>query len=502
MYGKEKSADALEKHRKYKDQYMKNCVYWGLGIENEVYLELSQPYFIMKLDILEKQTRERYSLNYYNNYKTEIFTSACREYVKNIPLDIISIPCLLNSHSFTKTDFQNEPETYYSKDSGKNPLFVGETLFQTLARSNPKFASEFQKKWLFDGDTVEFNTEKFFNVSLSEAMEELATTKENFLRELNNTLVNLEDSCYANQSVSIMKKNHPVAMYMTNLDNVSFFNNGTLHYNLTLPTELNEQGEIKDWWKFVKDHQKAIRAIQWMEPFLIAMYGSPDPLSFREEFSKASQRCAVSRYIGIGTYNTDRMARGKLLTSPVHEHICNKTGHWWYTTYHKTSGYTSLKDVGLDINFNKHYNHGIELRFFDHITDPADISSSFEFIIYLMDFILESDRIQEYGNPILSKLWNDIVIGVMRQGKNYVVEKQAMRLYENVFSGILVSTSATTVSEIYAEIYANLKKKYQFRGMFSKHALFSKTPKISPAQHILPIVGGTPDKKGPCCQIL
>jgi histidyl-tRNA synthetase len=26
-----------------------------------------------------------------------------------------------------------------------------------------------------------------------------------------------------------------------------------------------------------------------------------------------------------------------------------------------------LDKIGLDINFNKHYNHGIEIRFFDHI---------------------------------------------------------------------------------------------------------------------------------------
>lgn len=508
MSGKDLHPKFEEKHRKYERQYQKNTLFWGLGIENEVYLELSAPHFIEKTDVLDKQNRERYCLDYFANYKPGVFKSACKTYVDELSLNIISIPRLINSHSFTKTDLHNEPETIYAKDNTKNPLFIGETLFETLVRENPDFSSEFQKKWLFDGDTIEFNTEHFFNASLRDVIDELSVTKQNFLRELNNTLVNLEDSCYANQSISIMKQNYPVASYMTNSENVAFFNNGTLHYNITLPTELNEYGRIKNWRTFVKDHQKAIRAIQWMEPFFIAMYGSPDPFSFMDEFSKASQRCAVSRYIGVGTYNSDTMRRGKLLTCPVDKHICSKLDGWWYSTYHQTSGYKQLPDVGMDINFNKHYNHGIELRFFDHITDASVIYESFELIIYLMDFILDSDVINEFGNPILSNVWNNFVVAIMRHGKEYVVDKEQRKLYGNIFSGILISTTATTVCEIYAEIYNNLKLKYKGGGKFSKHVLLPTTP-ISPIQKLAPIVhvpvAPIPcprDKKTPCCQIL
>ena len=32
----------LEKHHKYKNVYKPNTLYWGLGIENELYLEFSK----------------------------------------------------------------------------------------------------------------------------------------------------------------------------------------------------------------------------------------------------------------------------------------------------------------------------------------------------------------------------------------------------------------------------------------------------------------------------
>jgi hypothetical protein len=169
--------------------------------------------------------------------------------------------------------------------------------------------------------------------------------------------------------------------------------------------------------------------------------------------------------------------------------------------------------IGMDINFNKHYNHGIELRFFDHIADASGLHDSFEFIIYLMDFILDSDVVNEFGNPILSNVWNKFVVAIMRHGKDYVLDKEERKLYGNIFSGILLSTTAITVREIYAEIYNSLNLKYKGRGKFSKHVLLP-TISTSPIQKLIPIVHDpvvpnpvvleptSRDKKSPCCQIL
>ena len=81
-----------------------------------------------------------------------------------------------------------------------------------------------------------------------------------------------------------------------------------------------------------------------MEPLIISIYGTPDPFSYIVQsknsinqdiinnsllFSSCSQRCAVSRYISLGTYDTTIMKIGKLLV----DDISNFTG---YTSSFKT----------------------------------------------------------------------------------------------------------------------------------------------------------------------
>jgi hypothetical protein len=62
----------IDKHEKYKKKYGKNDLYWGLGIENEVYLEFEKREEISKKVFLENHKSERYSVNYYENYKTSL----------------------------------------------------------------------------------------------------------------------------------------------------------------------------------------------------------------------------------------------------------------------------------------------------------------------------------------------------------------------------------------------------------------------------------------------
>ena len=33
----------MDKHRKYNHAYVKNDLYWGIGIENELYLDIDRP---------------------------------------------------------------------------------------------------------------------------------------------------------------------------------------------------------------------------------------------------------------------------------------------------------------------------------------------------------------------------------------------------------------------------------------------------------------------------
>ncbi len=458
------------KHSKYKNRYKSNTIYWGLGIENEVYLELSKKNTIKKTDVLVKQKRERYSVDYYSNYKKYYLSKGLIHHIADVKnSEELTIPYLLNSHSFTKTDIYNQPVTLYTKNCEKNPNFSGETFIETLQNKNCYFTDAFDKYWLFDGDSIEFNSINFFNVSLSEMICELKENKKRFIDELNNAILDLDEkSCFYNETFSIMKTNYAFATYMTNSENIGVFNNGTLHYNLTLPTQLDQNCKIADWNKFVKDHQKAVRAIQWIEPLYITIYCSPDPFCRSEGFSKASQRCAVSRYIGVGTYDSDKMETGKILTNPINEIVCNKSPFWRYHKFNEKTAYTKLDEIGMDINFNKHYNHGIELRFIDHIDDDNIIHESFEFIVYLMDFILDSDKINGHGNPIINSTWNDIVYNAMTYGKNYSLTDDERELYSTIFE---FQIKGKIIDDVYNEIFTELKKRYSKCGKFSQCAL-------------------------------
>jgi len=452
----------IDKHVKYKKKYGKNDLYWGLGIENELYLEFEKRKEVSKKVFLENHKRERYSVNYYENYKIDDLKKAFHYICEKIN-DNIHIPLLLNANSFLKTDSNNNSKTLYTKKCEINPKFNGKTLIETLIENNEYFKETININWLFDGDTIEFTTNEFYNTRLTNIFNELSKTKNEFIENLNKSFSELrifED----NGKIDFMKLNHPFAMYMTNLNNVAMFNNGTLHYNLTLPTILDKDGNILDKKKFINDHAKGIKIIQWMEPFLIGIYGSPDPFSVLnslnncDKFSKASQRCAISRYIGIGTYDTDKMEGGKILTTPIENLEINKLTYWWYNNYYKNNGYNKLKEIGYDINFNKHYNHGIEIRFLDHITEPKKIFESFEFIIYLMDYILDTEEhIHKFDNPIKNSTWNNIVLNVIQHGKDYILKEEEKEIYEKIFN---IKIKSSSIIDMYYEIYWNLIIKF------------------------------------------
>ena len=480
-----------EKYSKYKNQYAKNTLYWGLGIENEIYLEFEHKYNINKTELLDKnkRKRERYSVDYYTNYNTLELNNALQFYVDNtsesgVEESKLQLPILLNSNSFTRTDASNNSKTLYTKLCEPNPRFIGHTLIETLQNHNTYFTDNINNKWLFDGDTIEFNTLNFFNITLQDIVTELNVNKCEFITHINDSFTKLNIfNSYGN--VKIMEKNHPFCTYMTNFKNINMFNNGTLHYNLTLPTQLNKSGKIKNMDKFIKEHSKAIKIIQWMEPFLIAIYNSPDPFSMMKnypnnhKFSKASQRCAISRYIGVGTYDSSTMQTGKILLKPINEVICNDLDYWWFNEYYNNNNaYTKLNDIGVDINFNKHYNHGIELRFIDNITDNAKLFELFEFIIYLMDYILESDLINTFENPIMNKIWNNFMLKIIVSGNECELNNSEKEMYENIFK---MKISKTNLNDVYYEIFNKLVLRYNTlvpNGKFSSLCLKPYDKKI------------------------
>jgi hypothetical protein len=206
-------------------------------------------------------------------------------------------------------------------------------------------------------------------------------------------------------------------------------------------------------------------------------------------YSKCSQRCAISRYIGVGTYDSDLMKFGKILT--ISANIFVNNDNWWYNRYHHDSAYEKLDQIGLDINFNKYYNHGIELRFIDHISDSKLIFESFEFLIYLMDYILDNNI--EIINPIYNEHWNNIVYNVMISGTEYNLTYNEIYIYKNILN---INLDSTNIKQVYYEIYYkllikynNIKKKNDIYylepiGLFSKLTLTKRNIEINDYEKI------------------
>ena len=64
--------ESYKKHKKYFNSYKPNDLFWGIGIENETYLEVSVPIEETKKSgafFLNNHKRERYSVDYYNTYR-------------------------------------------------------------------------------------------------------------------------------------------------------------------------------------------------------------------------------------------------------------------------------------------------------------------------------------------------------------------------------------------------------------------------------------------------
>ncbi len=457
--------NSLDKHIKYENTYKKDELYWGIGIENEIYLEFENNINFEKSKFLKNHKRERYSVDYYTNYKKEYLENAFKIFSLNYNE---KLPLLLNSHSMTRTDKQNNSKTLYTKLCEPNPKFDGETLWEFIIKNNDYLKDNYDKSFTFDGDTFEIITLNFYNTTIDNVIEEYKKYKNDFITNLQDVFK--EHNIFSQYGkIDFMKDNHPFAIHLTNINNVGIFNNGTIHFNITLPTILNSNGFIKDKINFINIHKNYIKLIQFMEPFFICVYGSPDPFSKLDNydnkylFSSSTQRGAVSRYIGIGTYNTDIMKPGKLLIDNVNifDVATNEIG--WYNKYYKDCAYNKLENLGYDINFNKHYNHGVEIRFFDHINNDNTIKEILKNLIYLGDFSLENNI---NINPILNKNWNKLIVKCMKHGKNTILNEKQLLLYNNLFNHNFINNN---IEKLFYEIITLISSTT--KSNFSKYVL-------------------------------
>ena len=401
----------LAKHERYQHAYRRFGFYWGLGIEHETYIMTNHS---KKIKTFENQMKpERYCVNYYSSYKLEPLKAALSSIVDSSGL---SVPILMNGHSMTHCDINGEHATTYERVPKPNPKYAGRPLFDWICTYSAWMQDSIDKVFMWDGDTVEFMTQRFYRATVASVMNELREAEETFIRELGRIPKQGILAGYGPFRLA-SPRNEPFATYMTNKSNVSMFNNGTIHINVTLPTRLGFNK--KPLWPlvFLEKHRRLARLVQWLEPLWIAIHGSGDPLAstiYSGSFAQGSQRLAVSRYIGVGTFDTVAMPVGKILQMPRSD-----VGPIpWYRT---DTAYAPLNVIGLDINFNKHWAHGLELRFLDQL--PFDsLQTVVEQVVVLMDLAMESGPL--IPDPRTNAFWVQMAESAIYDGIEWQVSPE------------------------------------------------------------------------------
>jgi len=452
--------EALEKHQYYALKYIPNDIYWGIGIENEVYFEMSNSLDIdVKTFYTKNAKRERYSVNYFTSYRPGVYESC----IEKIDL-AAKVPVLINAHSFTKTDINNQHMTTYTKNPQPNPKFNGKTIYEFICDKDSYFSDEYMKSYIFDGDTIEFISQNFYKTTINSVINELINTKKEFITKLQKVFN--DNNVFSNYgTIDFCYKNHPFISCMTNINNCSIFNNMTYHFNFTLPTKLNDLGLIEDYTIFTEQHKNAINLIQWIEPFLIALYGSGDIFSsVNPNLTTTSQRCAKSRYIGFGTYDTDKMVPGKVVQIESENNHLSNLDYWWFNRYYQISDYTKEPNIGVDINFHKHKNHGIEIRIFDYF-EESKLEEVLKFIVLILDLSLD----KKIESPVRNVHWNNFVYNILLD-RNTKIDNEIKEIYEEIFD---FKTSFETISEFFNKINLKLIKKYEGSGICYKNMINS-----------------------------
>jgi len=427
---------SLPKHEKYEKYYKANEIYWGLGIENETYIEFAATVKTRAEFIKINQNRERYSVDYWKLYKPGIVQKIIDTWIAGLPLKEqapISLPLLANAHTISKTDRYGQPETTYSVKPQSNPKFCGSTLLQDLSGVEPDVFSKGRDIWwTFDGDTVELITQNFYNAKMEDVIKELLEHKRIWMEAFKRGLATIEDKEDALKGVPrYPSKNYGFAVFLTNRNNVAIFNNGTYHFNITLPTQLDANKKIVDMEGFKRRHCMAARLFQWLSPFLVVRYGSPDVfanLSGDAAFPTGSQRLCASRYVSVGTYDTDTMPPGKVLLIP---NTLNPEKKRWYDIIYSKADcpYEVLSNIGVDINYNKHWNHGLEFRIFDWFPEEM-LGHVFRLLIWMCD---ESLRLGTVRNPQKSDVWNKLLARCVWDGCDVRLNDADVAELETVF---------------------------------------------------------------------
>jgi len=407
--------------------------YWGIGLENETYMQFEESLIVSGEFIQEKIGFEKYSIDYRKCYKPESLSPVLKKAFSSS--ENYKVSRMMNSHSLEKLDINFQHKTLspikplidtatgeVSAQPIENPEYLGKSIMELFLEDQPYNIQSMitqRNKTMgsvhFDGDSIEFVTKYFENRTIDDSCKELKATKKLFLDKIN-------ESSVLEGKLNFPDYNNGLNMFMTNQENLVLFNNGTYHFHITLPS-LTEDSRIVDYDAFNKIHGNAIYLLQWFEPFFIATLGSPDIMgvisdkySLDKKFTLGSMRNAMSRYIGVGTYNK-AMPKGKILTYNVDDFrkllkFEKEENIWWRDQIEAEMEYEMLSEVGLDFNQEKMYQSGFEFRSFDEF--PAENLNDVLFaIILICEHSLNLPDIQWAHD---SKAWNNLVFKTLKMG--------------------------------------------------------------------------------------
>ena len=446
------SGVTLSKHARYKAAYNPaGGLFWGLGIEVETYLHFTRPIHVATPVIRSSHSPERYSVAYSATYKPTALAAALESAYPDAS-GCLPMPLCVNSHGLAAMDVAGNHKTTYEKTPKPNPAFTGKTWFEELQAFDADFFGKgYEVLFTFDGDSIEFMTQRFYCATSDQVVKELQAVKATFLTKLN-TFVAKRQLFKRHGSALRWAPNNPAfVVQRTNPSQVAMFNNGTYHINITLPSYTGPAAAPGDLppllypSAFIADHRRFIRLIQWLEPLVLAVCPEGFAKASPEGFAKASQRCAVSRYIGIGTYDTEAMPEGKILTADVPTIRGADQPFWWYRRFHETSAYSPLTTIGMDINFRKHHNHGVEIRCLDWFPEQL-LPGLLAFFIRLADLSLARPLAPEAP---MSETWNDLVVGIMQEGTAFQVGAATTASYELILGFPL---TPGTAGRLFAQI--------------------------------------------------
>jgi hypothetical protein len=458
--------------------------YWGIGLENETYLQFEESLVVSGQFIQEKMGRERYSIDYLKCYKEgslENLLAKAFDTNKNY-----SVSQMMNSHSLEKLDIHFQHKTIQSAPPLlDNPDYSGKSILELFLEKQPyQIQSMLTQKnnpmgsIIFDGDTIEFVTKYYENRTIQESFNELKASKKIFLDKLNDAKILPGLLTYPQYNIGIN-------MFMSNQKKLVLFNNGTFHFHITLPT-LAEDSRIVDYAAFDQAHHKAIYLLQWFEPLFIATLGSPDIMSvisdkfeMEEKFAGGSMRNAMSRYTGVGTYHKS-MPKGKVLTFPVDEfrkllNFQKEENIWWRDRIESELCYELLSDVGLDFNREKLYQSGYEFRSFDEF--PTEyLPEVLHAIVLISEHAQHEEEIEWASNNVI---WNNLVFKTLTQGyKTEMTEEEKneiVRVFKLPASLQNELQEVNRLDEFFFQILQHLHEQHNDSSEYLKAFLYEKT---------------------------